>query len=283
MEGEAQLGFRVETEEPAGRPSRSNQTASAEPLFRKQWALIVVATTLLLPAVFVLGFYGKAQGLSEEKHETSHVAHAFIASPGRHGNQHAFIESRHGSQPFLSMVSKTGADDKDAPSSTDLSRRSFVGGALLGGTTLGTLPAMAVDDRQGVILDALEFLDEGFKMFEGNYTDPDGGIIRDISIKPTGIAGFRLAEVKSVGGDGEPTTLPAMVGIVNGRQQILIDFSAKGGPRDYPAVLETVNGKTGLLFLKDNQFWPKEVAKNDSKKGGSKKAKKAKKAKPEGV
>ena len=99
------------------------------------------------------------------------------------------------------------------------------------------------------------------KIFEGRYTDPDGVIIRDISIKPTGIAGFRLAEVKcGDGGKGEfsPYTLPAKIGIVNGRQQIIIDFSREDGPHDFPAVLETFNGKAGLRFLKDNQFWPKD-------------------------
>lgn len=276
MEGAAQQSFNVDAEEPAAEPVRSNR--SAEAFFRKPWALIIMATALLLMVVFAFGFDDKTQ----EKHETNHVAHAFIASPGiniaaRPRGQNTAIAqkgSRQGNQPFLSMVRETGADDKEMPTSTDLSRRDFVGGALLAGTALGALPAVAADPVAEPLLsdaaaaaysrgDAVtkDFLEEGYKMFEGRYTDPINhpGGYREILLKPTEFAGYQLAEVKGGGGRGEPEkyTLPAVVGTVDGRQRITIDFSPKGGPRDFPAVMETKDGKPGLRFLKDNNFWPK--------------------------
>ena len=73
-------------------------------------------------------------------------------------------------------------------------------------------------------------------------------------------AGFRLAEVTGGGGRGEPAsfTLPAKVGMLdNGNEAITIDFSPKGGPKDFTGVFEiNSDGTKGIRFLRDRNFWP---------------------------
>lgn len=73
------------------------------------------------------------------------------------------------------------------------------------------------------------------------------------------VSHVQLAEVKGGGGRGEPAsyTLPAMVGKVNGAEAITIDFSPKGGPRDFTGVFEVKeDGTKGIRFLRDKNFWP---------------------------
>ena len=63
---------------------------------------------------------------------------------------------------------------------------------------------------------------------------------------------YRLAEVIGGGGIGEPKNyvLPA---VVIGDRTIVIDFSPKGGPRDFVGVLE----KDNIRFLRDKNLWPR--------------------------
>mmetsp|Transcript_12630 Transcript_12630/g.32032 ORF Transcript_12630/g.32032 Transcript_12630/m.32032 type:complete len:152 (-) Transcript_12630:788-1243(-) len=69
-------------------------------------------------------------------------------------------------------------------------------------------------------------------VFVGSYTDPmHPGGTRTISLQNTKVGGFQLAKIVGGGGVGEPESfeLPAMV---NGAS-ITIDFSPKGGPKDF--------------------------------------------------
>mmetsp|Transcript_19531 Transcript_19531/g.44452 ORF Transcript_19531/g.44452 Transcript_19531/m.44452 type:complete len:142 (-) Transcript_19531:214-639(-) len=75
--------------------------------------------------------------------------------------------------------------------------------------------------------------------FVGKYSDPINhpGGTRTIRILEGSIGDYRLAEVRGGGGRGEPADyiLPAFVA---GGRMIVIDFSPKGGPRDFAGVLE---------------------------------------------
>ena len=92
--------------------------------------------------------------------------------------------------------------------------------------------------------------------FVGTYTDPINhpGGTRTISLLPDQTVGdYQLAQVEGGGGVGEPKSyvLPA---VVLGDRAIVIDFSPKGGPRDFTAVLD---GTKGIKFLRDGNQWPK--------------------------
>jgi hypothetical protein len=91
--------------------------------------------------------------------------------------------------------------------------------------------------------------------FVGTYSDPINhpGGTRTIRLLDEGkIGDYQLAEVLGGGGIGEPKhfVLPA---IVIGDRAIVIDFSPKGGPRDFTGVL---NGQN-IKFLKDGNTWPR--------------------------
>ena len=108
---------------------------------------------------------------------------------------------------------------------------------------------------------SLPALADDASIFIGRYTDPINhpGGYREINLLPTKLAGFQLAEVKGGGGRGEPAsyTLPAMVGKVNGQDAITIDFSPKGGPRDFTGLFEVrEDGTKGIRFIRDRNFWP---------------------------
>ena len=64
------------------------------------------------------------------------------------------------------------------------------------------------------------------------------GGTRTISVLDTKLGPYQLANVRGGGGEGEPASyeLPAMVAPVPGQTdawQITIDFSPKGGPKDF--------------------------------------------------
>jgi hypothetical protein len=91
--------------------------------------------------------------------------------------------------------------------------------------------------------------------FCGTFSDPinhPGGkrIISLLDDKKTG--DYQLAQVQGGGGVGEPANyiLPA---VIFGDRTIVIDFSPKGGPRDFVGVLD---GKD-IKFLKDGNRWPR--------------------------
>jgi hypothetical protein len=92
-------------------------------------------------------------------------------------------------------------------------------------------------------------------VFCGTFSDPinhPGGkrMISLLDDKKTG--DFQLAQVQGGGGVGEPANyiLPA---VIVGDRSIIIDFSPKGGPRDFVGVLD---GKD-IKFLKDGNRWPR--------------------------
>jgi hypothetical protein len=92
-------------------------------------------------------------------------------------------------------------------------------------------------------------------VFCGTFSDPinhPGGkrIISLLDDKKTG--DYQLAQVQGGGGVGEPANyiLPA---VIFGDRSIIIDFSPKGGPRDFVGVLD---GKD-IKFLKDGNRWPR--------------------------
>jgi hypothetical protein len=95
----------------------------------------------------------------------------------------------------------------------------------------------------------------GAAAFEGTYSDPINhpGGKRTIRLLPEMVGDYQLAEVVGGGGIGEPKNfvLPAMV---LGDRAIIIDFSPKGGPRDFTGVL---NGKD-IKFIRDGNTWPSE-------------------------
>jgi hypothetical protein len=80
-------------------------------------------------------------------------------------------------------------------------------------------------------------------VFVGKFTDPINhpGGVREISLLDVKMGPFQLAKVKGGGGRGEPASyeLPAMVGIgPDGQEIITIDFTPKGGPKDFVGVFE---------------------------------------------
>ena len=98
----------------------------------------------------------------------------------------------------------------------------------------------------------------------GNYTDPINhpGGTRKIELTGTALGGFKLAKITGGGGKGEPAfyELPAMISpcpgrTVEGRQLcITIDFSPKGGPRDFTGYWDAE--AKGIRFPVDGNFWP---------------------------
>ena len=109
----------------------------------------------------------------------------------------------------------------------------------------------------------LRAAEEPASIFVGRYTDPINhpGGFREISLLSTSVGDFQLAEVKGGGGRGEPASyvLPARVGNVDGKMSITIDFSPKGGPKDFTGIFETKeDGTNGIRFLRDRNFWPKQ-------------------------
>lgn len=91
--------------------------------------------------------------------------------------------------------------------------------------------------------------------FLGTYSDPINhpGGKRTIKLLGDTFGDYTLAEVYGGGGVGEPKeyVLPAMI---LGDRAIIIDFSPKGGPRDFTGVLE----KDGSIkFLRDGNRWPR--------------------------
>lgn len=94
------------------------------------------------------------------------------------------------------------------------------------------------------------------KIFEGKYSDPNHpGGYREITMLDEWEGDFRKATVVGGKGKGEPEkfTLKAKVSKkADGKEYILIDFSPKGGPKDFEGCWE----KDGIRFPKDNNKWP---------------------------
>lgn len=167
--------------------------------------------------------------------------------------------------PALSLAPSGGA-------TTTKSRRKMLGtllsvgaSSLIGTTILQPTAAEAAIDvsslktNTGTENDTTIFLG-------GTYTDPQNhpGGTRSIELSGTGFAGYRLVTVKGGGGLGEPAAyeLPGMIFTCpgnnqrGGKQCISIDFSPKGGPRDFQGYWD--EEKKGIRFVLDNNFWPKQ-------------------------
>jgi hypothetical protein len=91
-------------------------------------------------------------------------------------------------------------------------------------------------------------------VFCGTYTDPINhpGGTRTIRLIGDKLGDYQLAEIVGGGGVGEPKSfiLPA---VVVGDRAIIIDFSPKGGPRDFTGVID----KDGIRFPRDGNKWPR--------------------------
>jgi hypothetical protein len=90
--------------------------------------------------------------------------------------------------------------------------------------------------------------------FVGTYSDPINhpGGTRTIRLLEEKVGDYQLAEVAGGGGIGEPKSyvLPA---VVIGDRAIVIDFTPKGGPRDFTGVIEG----NSIKFLRDGNKWPR--------------------------
>jgi hypothetical protein len=135
-------------------------------------------------------------------------------------------------------------------------RRDVLASLLLGGSVAAITPSDA--HAADAVTDSSVFL--------GDYTDPINhpGGTRRIELAGTGFAGYQLATVKGGGGIGEPKSfeLPAMIfncpenAAQGGTFCITIDFSPKGGPKDFKGYWD--EDKKGIRFVRDNNFWPQQ-------------------------
>lgn len=98
----------------------------------------------------------------------------------------------------------------------------------------------------------------GAAVFVGTFSDPinhPGGkrTIKLLDGDNSIVGNYQLAQVEGGGGIGEPKSyvLPA---VVLGDRLIIIDFSPKGGPKDFAGVLDK-NGD--IKFLRDGNRWPR--------------------------
>jgi len=133
-----------------------------------------------------------------------------------------------------------------------------------------TLPAEAAVDVSSLPTDTTTTTvipADGTDIFlGGTYSDPANhpGGTRSIELAGTEFGGYKLITVKGGGGEGEPKSfeLPGMIfkcpgnNQRGGKQCISIDFTPKGGPRDFQGYWD--EDKKGIRFVLDNNFWPKQ-------------------------
>eukprot|EP00984_Skeletonema_dohrnii_P007821 scaffold2881_cov138-Skeletonema_dohrnii-CCMP3373.AAC.5 len=91
--------------------------------------------------------------------------------------------------------------------------------------------------------------------FLGTYSDPinhPGGTRTITLIDGASNGDYQLAQINGGGGRGEPKeyVLPA---VIFGDRAIVIDFSPKGGPKDFAGVLES----DSIRFIRDGNRWPR--------------------------
>jgi len=158
------------------------------------------------------------------------------------------------------VVRSAGVDDSSSTvSKSDLVRRTvgLSAASLLGAWTQAAQSASAeeVQGLGGKVVDA-DNLEAS--VFVGRYTDPNHpGGFREIFLSDTKMGPYQLITVKGGMGVREPKSfeLQGMAGPATDKSKsptIIIDFSAKGGPRDFPGVWD----KDGITF-KDGNHWPK--------------------------
>lgn len=131
--------------------------------------------------------------------------------------------------------------------SNNTGRRSFFASALIAAGSAVTWPSLAEAIGTGKV-------GGDPSVFCGTYSDPINhpGGKRTISLLDGKTGDYQLAQVLGGGGIGEPESyiLPA---VILGDRTIIIDFSPKGGPRDFVGILD---GKD-IKFLKDGNRWPR--------------------------
>ncbi len=96
----------------------------------------------------------------------------------------------------------------------------------------------------------------GAEAFVGTFTDPinhPGGTRTIKLLDGAKVGDYQLAEVTGGGGRGEPANYVLPAAVIGGRT-IVIDFSPKGGPRDFVGVLDGGD----IKFLKDGNRWPRQ-------------------------
>ena len=170
----------------------------------------------------------------------------------------AFILLGSPSEAFAQeRISKHGAvvelenDEGGITTADAIGRRNALGGmmstaaaAVLSGGASTAIPKSAVAATPA---DASAFV--------GTYSDPinhPGGKRTIVLLEGQTVGDYQMAEVRGGGGVGEPKSyvLPA---VILGGRAIIIDFSPKGGPRDFTGVLD---GKD-IKFLRDGNRWPR--------------------------
>lgn len=137
---------------------------------------------------------------------------------------------------------KAGERHREEAVTMSTSRRAFSVAAITAITSINPSKSVAANQTPA-------------NSFLGTYSDPINhpGGTRTIKILGDTFGDYKLAQVYGGGGIGEPKefVLPA---IILGDRAIIIDFSPKGGPRDFTGVLE----KDGSIrFLQDGNRWPR--------------------------
>jgi len=116
--------------------------------------------------------------------------------------------------------------------------------------------AISTTIMQPTVASAATTSPKGAAAFLGTYSDPinhPGGTRTITLIDGASNGDYQLAQVKGGGGRGEPAEyiLPA---VIFGDRAIVIDFSPKGGPRDFAGVLESDGS---IRFVRDGNRWPR--------------------------
>jgi hypothetical protein len=137
---------------------------------------------------------------------------------------------------------------KPSSSTIDNSRKKFLHAMFTS--------AISTTIMQPTVASAASTSSKGAAAFLGTYSDPinhPGGTRTITLIDGASNGDYQLAQVKGGGGRGEPTEyiLPA---VIFGDRAIVIDFSPKGGPRDFAGVLESDGS---IRFVRDGNRWPR--------------------------
>lgn len=163
------------------------------------------------------------------------------------------IPSEAFAQERLSKPSPLELESDESSSSTAdaIGRRNALGGML---NTAAAAAAVLSGASAAIPKSAEAATPVDASAFVGTYSDPINhpGGKRTIVLLGQTVGDYQMAEVRGGGGVGEPKSyvLPA---VILGGRAIIIDFSPKGGPRDFTGVLD---GKD-IKFLRDGNRWPR--------------------------
>ncbi|KAL9189104.1 hypothetical protein ACHAXT_011594 [Thalassiosira profunda] len=164
---------------------------------------------------------------------------------------HAFSQGYPGTGHQLNLpVARAHPTDADADAVDEgaiTDRRALLHSVVAAGTALGI---SALSPNAAIAAGA------GAESFVASYSDPinhPGGTRTIKLVDGAKVGDYQLAQVFGGGGRGEPKeyVLPA---VIVGDRSILIDFSPKGGPRDFAGVLD---GDGSIKFIRDGNRWPR--------------------------